>query len=48
MDLKPGDVIRLGLSHPCTALDKWTVIPVLDSTRDTDAPTVVGAVRTFF
>ncbi|WP_243874813.1 alanine racemase [Arthrobacter woluwensis] len=48
VDLKPGDVIRLGLSHPCTALDKWTVIPVLDSTRDTDAPTVVGAVRTFF
>lgn len=48
VDVKPGDVIRLGLSHPCTALDKWTVIPVLDSTRDTDVPTVVGAVRTFF
>lgn len=25
----PGDVVRLGLSHPCTAFDKWTVIPVL-------------------
>jgi len=48
LDLKPGQVIRLGLSHPCTALDKWTLIPVLDSTRDTASPTVVGAVRTFF
>ena len=48
LDIRPGQVIRLGLSHPCTALDKWTVIPVLDSTRDTSSPTVVGAVRTFF
>ncbi|MGO4453618.1 alanine racemase [Arthrobacter sp. RAF14] len=48
LDIRPGQVIRLGLSHPCTALDKWTLIPVLDSTRDTSSPTVVGAVRTFF
>ncbi|MFJ4169602.1 alanine racemase [Paenarthrobacter sp. NPDC089714] len=27
--VRPGDVVRLGLSHPCTAFDKWTVIPVL-------------------
>ncbi|WP_214417154.1 hypothetical protein [Sphaerisporangium fuscum] len=31
-----GDAVRLGLSHPCTAFDKWTLIPVLD---DADAPT---------
>ncbi|WP_315915651.1 alanine racemase [Arthrobacter sp. lap29] len=27
-----GDVVRLGLSHPCTAFDKWTLIPVLANT----------------
>ena len=25
-----GDVVRLGLSHPCTAFDKWRLIPVVD------------------
>ena len=25
-----GDLLRLGLSHPCTAFDKWRVIPVID------------------
>ena len=44
--VRPGDVIRLGLSHPCTALDKWTVIPVL---ADTDGDrTVVDLIHTFF
>jgi D-serine deaminase-like pyridoxal phosphate-dependent protein len=42
-----GDVVRLGLSHPCTALDKWTLIPVLD-TVDSPDPVVVGLVRTYF
>lgn len=42
----PGDVVRLGLSHPCTAFDKWTVIPVL---ADADGdPSVVDLVHTFF
>jgi D-serine deaminase-like pyridoxal phosphate-dependent protein len=45
-DVRIGDVIRLGLSHPCTALDKWTVIPVLaDTERD---QRVVDLVHTFF
>lgn len=44
--VRVGDVLRLGLSHPCTALDKWTLIPVLDAAEGT--PAVVGLVRTFF
>ncbi|MEV7134153.1 amino acid deaminase [Arthrobacter sp. NPDC093128] len=44
--VRPGDVVRLGLSHPCTALDKWTLIPVL---ADTDGDrTVVDLIHTFF
>lgn len=41
--LAVGDVVRLGISHPCTAFDKWSLLPVLD-----DADRVVDAVRTFF
>jgi D-serine deaminase-like pyridoxal phosphate-dependent protein len=44
--VRPGDVVRLGLSHPCTAFDKWTVIPVL---ADTEADqSVVDLIHTFF
>lgn len=44
--VRPGDVVRLGLSHPCTAFDKWTIIPVL---ADTDGDqTVVDLIHTFF
>ncbi|MET3923117.1 alanine racemase [Arthrobacter sp. UYEF20] len=44
--VRPGDVVRLGLSHPCTAFDKWTLIPVLaDTERD---QTVVDLIHTFF
>ncbi len=46
-DVEIGDVIRLGLSHPCTALDKWTLIPELDDASALD-PLVVGLVHTFF
>ena len=28
-----GDVVRLGLSHPCTAFDKWRWIPVVADDR---------------
>ncbi|MER5637197.1 alanine racemase [Kitasatospora sp. NPDC002227] len=42
-----GDVVRLGLSHPCTAFDRWTLLPVLDS-ADAELPRVVDLVRTFF
>ncbi|GAB3207868.1 alanine racemase [Marinactinospora thermotolerans] len=42
-----GDELRLGLSHPCTAFDKWGLIPVVDDADSAD-PLVVGLVRTFF
>jgi D-serine deaminase-like pyridoxal phosphate-dependent protein len=41
--LAPGDEVRLGISHPCTTMDKWRWLPVVDS-RDR----VVDAVRTLF
>lgn len=46
-ELPLGSVVRLGLSHPCTAFDKWRLIPVID---DADAPTprVVDLLHTFF
>jgi D-serine deaminase-like pyridoxal phosphate-dependent protein len=45
--LAVGDVVRLGLSHPCTTFDKWRVIPVIDGANRPDAR-VVGFVETFF
>ena len=45
-EVRIGDVVRLGLSHPCTALDKWTIIPVLDGGGDD--PLVLDLVQTFF
>lgn len=42
-----GDVLRLGLSHPCTAFDKWRLIPVV-ADADAEDPLVVGLVRTHF
>ncbi len=41
-----GDVVRLGLSHPCTAFDKWTLIPVLAGPEDERR--VVDLIHTFF
>src|SRR5690606_17276548 len=32
-----GDVVELGLSHPCTAFDKWKLIPVVDGGHVVDA-----------
>ena len=44
--VRPGDVVRLGLSHPCTAFDKWTIIPVLANTGSDQ--TIVDLIHTFF
>ena len=41
--VEPGDLIGFGIAHPCTAFDKWRVIPVLD-----DADRVIDAVATYF
>ena len=42
-----GDELRLGLSHPCTAFDKWGLVPVVDDPDAAD-PVVVDLVRTYF
>jgi D-serine deaminase-like pyridoxal phosphate-dependent protein len=41
--LGPGDLVSLGISHPCTTLDKWRIIPVVD-----DGDWVIDAVHSFF
>lgn len=41
--LAVGDTIVCGISHPCTAFDKWPLIGVVD-----DDDVVIGAIRTRF
>jgi D-serine dehydratase len=41
--LAPGDVVGLGISHPCTTLDKWRILMVLN-----DDDRVIDAVHCFF
>jgi D-serine deaminase-like pyridoxal phosphate-dependent protein len=41
--VRPGDLIRFGISHPCTAFDRWRVIPVVD-----DSYVVTDLLRTYF
>ncbi|GAA3241038.1 alanine racemase [Nonomuraea helvata] len=41
--LEPGDLLAFGISHPCTAFDKWRVLPLVD--RDYR---VVGTITTSF
>lgn len=41
--LQVGDMVALGVSHPCTTFDKWQVMPIVD-----DEYTVVSGIRTFF
>ncbi len=43
VSLAEGDLVRCGISHPCTAFDRWRVIPMLD-----DDDRVADAVATFF
>ena len=43
LQLEPGDVVGFGISHPCTAFDKWRVLPVLD-----DDDRVIDAIATHF
>ena len=40
--LAVGDIVVCGISHPCTAFDKWQLIPVVEDGR------VVDVIRTFF
>ena len=41
--LQVGDVVVLGISHPCTAIDRWRVIPLIG-----DAGAVIEALPTSF
>jgi D-serine deaminase-like pyridoxal phosphate-dependent protein len=43
VDLAVGDLLRFGISHPCTAFDMWRDIPVVD-----DDYRVVDAYHTYF
>ncbi|MFV0452832.1 MAG: amino acid deaminase [Propioniciclava sp.] len=45
--LPVGTVLRLGLSHPCTALDRWRLIPVVADHKAAD-PVITDAIRTIF
>lgn len=38
-----GDMVMLGVSHPCTTFDKWQILLLVDDKYD-----VTGAIRTFF
>jgi D-serine dehydratase len=42
-DLQFGDQVVCGISHPCTAFDKWRFIPIVD-----DEYTVVDGIVTYF
>jgi D-serine deaminase-like pyridoxal phosphate-dependent protein len=43
VSVKVGDWMKFGISHPCTAFDKWRFIPVVD-----DDDRIVDYVRTYF
>jgi D-serine deaminase-like pyridoxal phosphate-dependent protein len=42
-DLRVGDLVGCGISHPCTAFDKWRLIPLVD-----DRYRVIDAILTYF
>jgi D-serine dehydratase len=42
-NLNVGDLVGCGVSHPCTAFDKWRLIPLVD-----DGYAVIDAVLTYF
>ena len=46
--LAPGDVVVFGLSHPCTMLDKWRLVPVVDAVDDVATAVVTDLVETMF
>ncbi|GAA0809476.1 alanine racemase [Spirilliplanes yamanashiensis] len=41
--LRIGDLVRFGISHPCTAFDKWRALPVVD-----DDDVVRDVLETYF
>jgi D-serine deaminase-like pyridoxal phosphate-dependent protein len=45
--LAVGELVRLGISHPCTAFDRWRLVVELRNADEPD-PLVVGFIETFF
>lgn len=43
VNLSVGDMVALGISHPCTTFDKWQLLWLVD-----DDYNVTGGIRTFF
>ncbi|GIG88276.1 alanine racemase [Plantactinospora endophytica] len=43
VEVHPGDLVCFGISHPCTAFDKWRAMPVVD-----DDHVIVDVLRTYF
>lgn len=41
--LRVGDMVALGISHPCTTFDRWQWLPLVNEQYQ-----VVEAIRTFF
>lgn len=41
--LRVGDLVGVGISHPCAAFEKWSWVPIVD-----DGYNVVEAVKTYF
>jgi D-serine deaminase-like pyridoxal phosphate-dependent protein len=41
--IEVGDLVGLGISHPCTTHDKWQMMPLLDGERH-----VIDCVRSYF
>ena len=41
--LSPGDVVSCGISHPCTTVDRWRIIPLIDPDLR-----VIGSITTQF
>ncbi|GIJ45350.1 amino acid deaminase [Virgisporangium aliadipatigenens] len=41
--LRPGDLLGFGVSHPCTAFDRWRTVPVVE-----DDDTVSDLIETYF
>ena len=42
-EIEVGDLVGAGIDHPCTAFDKWRLLPTVD-----DEYTVTGGVVTYF
>lgn len=43
LPIRPGDLIGFGISHPCTAFDRWRLLPLLDA-----QDRIIDVWRTYF